>query len=500
MRRVLPAIAIGVASVSCFLGANALIHKDRVYIFHDENVLGTSLELKVAASSQKYADRTEKAVLSEIQRESSLLSSYDSSSEFSRWFATRGRALPVSKELFENLQLFDQWRVRTNGALDASAEVVCRAWKTAAAAGRMPTDDELTAAVAAVRQEHWRLDAAARTATHLTDTPLVLNTFVKSYIIDRAADAALSGAGVSGVVVNIGGDLVVRGNLTEPVDIADPKSDAENSDPIALLAIHDRAVATSGNYRRGVEIQGRHYSHIVDPRTGQPAERIISATVVAPRPVDAGALATSFSVMDPQESRKLASSMPGVEFLLIERDGSNVESAGWRRLAAPPLEIAMAAPAAPYTPQAGMWNPALELTINIELARFMFGARRPYVAVWIEGKDHHPVRSLALWYQKPRYLSDLRSWSRYVQGSKFSPSITSATRSPGKYTLKWDGKDDQGNPLKEGSYFVNIEAAREHGTYQFMRQEMDFSGTPKQVELRGNTEIASATLDYHAIR
>ena len=50
----------------------------------------------------------------------------------------------------------------------------------------------------------------------------MLNSFVKSYIIDRAADAALSSGGVSGVVVNIGGDLVVRGNLTEPVHVSNP--------------------------------------------------------------------------------------------------------------------------------------------------------------------------------------------------------------------------------------------------------------------------------------
>src|ERR1035438_123238 len=106
---------------------------------------------------------------------------------------------------------------------------------------------------------------------------------------------------------------------------------------------------------------------------------------------------------------------------------------------------------------------------------------------------------LALWYQKARYLEDLRTWSRYAQGANSSGSVSSATRSPGKYTLKWDGKDSRGNPVKTGPYFVNIEAAREHGTYQLMRQEMDFSGTPREIPLSGNTEIASATLDYRNI-
>jgi thiamine biosynthesis lipoprotein len=79
-------------------------------------------------------------------------------------------------------------------------------------------------------------------------------------------------------------------------------------------------------------------------------------------------------------------------------------------------------------------------------------------------------------------------------------SVTSATRAPGKYTVKWDGKDLHGKPVTAGSYFVNIEAAREHGTYQMMRQEVDFSGTPKTVALGGGTEIASATLEYRKIQ
>ena len=83
-----------------------------------------------------------------------------------------------------------------------------------------------------------------------------------------------------------------------------------------------------------------------------------------------------------------------------------------------------------------------------------------------------------------------------AEGGDLTASISSATRSPGKYTLKWDGKDNQGKPVKAAQYFVNIEAAREHGTYQMMRQEMDFSGTPKEIHIPGNTEIASATLDY----
>jgi FAD:protein FMN transferase len=477
---------IGIAAAALCLSGAPTVGRSRLHVFHEENVLGTSFELKLAASTPEAAEAAETAALAEIARESAILSSWDAASEFSRWFKTHGQPVRVSPELFDVLGLFDTWRVRTGGALDASAEVVTRAWKTAAAQQRTPTAEELARAVAEVRRPHWTLDAAAHTATHLDDAPLALNSFVKSYIMDRAADAALRASGVTAAVLNIGGDLVVRGNIAEPVHIADPVSDAENSAPAATLTVQERAVATSGGYRRGFDIAGHHYSHIVDPRSGQPASAILSATVIAPRPADAGALATAFCVLTPEESRRVAATVPGAEYLLIAANGRRIASPGFA--AAIPLPVPQTA--------------ADEVTVAFELAQLGGFARRPYVAIWIEDKDKFPVRTLALWYQKPRWLPELKAWYRddrmrsMAEGNDITGSIASATRPAGKYNVKWDGKDNAGKPVKPGKYTVCIEAAREHGTYGIMRQEIEFGGAPEHFTVPGNQEIASATVDY----
>ncbi len=485
-----------------FLGAATLPRQAaRPYTYHYENVLGTSLELKLLAASEADADRAGTAALAEIDREAKILSAWDPASEFSRWAAATGVATPVSPDLQEVLGLFDLWRERSGGALDASAEAVTRVWKAAAAAHRMPFPTEIAAAVAAVKAPHWTLDPAHATATHLDRTPLALNSFAKSYIVERAAQAALATPNVSAAVVNIGGDLVVRGNWTEPVSIADPKSDEENAEPIARLQVRNAAVATSGNYRRGVEIAGRHYSHIVDPRTGQPADHVISATVVAPGATDAGALATTLCVLNPEDGRRLADATPGVEYLLVASDGKRTESSGWKRLQAAGMALS---PVPPPAPAADTWDTAYELTINLELSRIQDArARRPYVAVWIEDPEKFPVRTLALWFQRDRWLPELKAWYRddraraSSEGKDITSSLSSATRPPGKYKLKWDGKDNKGNLVKAGKYTVCIEVAREHGTYQIARREMDFNGTPQEIQIPGNTEFASASLDYH---
>jgi hypothetical protein len=339
-----------------------------------------------------------------------------------------------------------------------------------------------------------------------------MNSFVKSYIAGRAAESALGMSGAHGLVVNIGGDLVVRGDWKETVDVADPKSDAENGAPTARLVVRDRAVATSGDYRRGVEIGGRHYSHIVDPRTGMPADQIISSTVIAQSPAVAGALATALSVMTPKESARLVASLPGVEFMVINKNGDRIVSNGWSAFeAAPEAPNVELHPVAAYKQtgaRAGesQWDQKYELIGAIELSLIPgYRVHRPYVAVWVENEQHAPVRTIALWFGKYKYLNELRAWSREENMRSVSEdnhvlnSVSSATRPPGKYTFRWDGKDDFGNLVKAGKYTVLIEAAREHGSYQLMHQEMDFNGSPKQFQLPGDVEIASATLDYHKI-
>src|SRR5258708_22468677 len=140
--------------VPCRGGSSSASARGELYVFHYENVLVTSLELKIIASSPAQSEQAEKAVLDEIDRESHILSSWDPESEFSRWFRTADQPIHISQELFEVLDLFDKWRDRTHGALDASAGTISRAWKNAAAEKRLPSESELDAAVSRVKVVH----------------------------------------------------------------------------------------------------------------------------------------------------------------------------------------------------------------------------------------------------------------------------------------------------------------------------------------------------------
>ena len=494
-------IAGGLLFVLCSNTNNALLNNSKTYVSDYENVLGTSLQIKVTATTEDEASLAENQAMNEIDRLDHILSGYDKQSEFSRWMNGTTKPTVVSPELFQVLSLFDKWRNLTNGALDPSAEAISKLWKAAAQVNKLPTQNEIEQSVEIVRHPHYKLDAENNTALRLDDVPLILNSFTKSYIINKACDAALKLAGVSAIVLNIGGDIVVRGKHTEQVRISNPRADAENDAPVSTVLISNKAIATSGNYRRGELINGKWYSHIVDPRTGIPAENVISSTVIADNATDAGALATAFSILTPNESAMLAATIPGVEYLLFTSNGQRIESKGWKGVEVPVAKSITEDPAE-MQQKGNTWDPNNELLINLELAQIEgFRVHRPYVAVWVVDKNKKPVRNIAIWFNKTRFLDDMHAWyntyyQTFMDASSNISSTSSATRSPGKYTLKWDGKDDNGKLVSSGTYTIYIEAAREHGTYQLMEQKMDFPGTFKQIALKGNTEIASASLDY----
>jgi thiamine biosynthesis lipoprotein len=153
------------------------------------------------------------------------------------------------------------------------------------------------------------------------------------------------------------------------------------------------------------------------------------------------------------------------------------------------------------------WDDHFELAVDLEIAaQEGFRYHRPYVAVWVEDASGREVRTLSTWLNTsgrgPRYIRELRRWSRTASdvqqagGPDLVATVSSATRLPGRYTVTWDGKDESGRPVEQGTYKVVIEAAREHGTYGLMQEEMTFGAKPAAVDVAGNTEIKGARLDY----
>jgi thiamine biosynthesis lipoprotein ApbE len=490
-------------SVAAMLLLSAFVYrksdKHTYYSSSFENVLGTSFDMHVKAENENAADRAEAAALAEIDRLSAILSSYDRNSEFSRWQRTQEKPVPVSQELLEVFTLFENWQSATQGAIDPSVGTVIDVWKHAEKNQILPTAEKIETALNQMNRKHWQIDNVNGTITHYSDAPLLFNTFTKSYILDKVASKVTALQGISGVAVNIGGDITVRGDVEESIRIAEPALKSDNSFSSYSLQISNKTIATSGNYKRGYAIAGKWYSHIIDARNGKPADHVLSATVIADKGTDAGALATAFNILSPQETAILAAEKQ-VAYQLILEDGTELQNAAWTSLLKGDVSnLEHAKP--PIALKGKEWDKSYEVNISFELARFEGRFRRPFVAIWVEDSKKNTVKTLALWYNKPRWLPDLKEWYRKNDG-KYTPetkdiaTISSATRPPGSYVVKWDGKDEQGKYVVADTYTIYIEAAREHGTYQLIKQEVVCKDKVQEWVLKGNEEVSAASIAY----
>jgi len=504
--------------------------------FYHENVLGTSLELHVDSPSLETDRQAEAAVLAELDRLSRILSTYSDASEFRRLLDGEKTPRAASPELVEVLRACDHWKAVSGGAFNPAAEVFGRLWGRCADENRLPSPGELADAVRRVQQPLWEIDPRRATITRRADLPLSLNALAKGYLIDRACRAALAGTpGVTGLVLNIGGDLRVDGDVDRVIGIADPWAPVENAPPLCYVQIRRGAVATSGNYERGFAIGGTHYSHIIDPRTGKPVERIVSATVIAPEAAQADALATILNVLEPSEGAALVDRLDDTECLIVTRDGRLQQSAGWAQRVIPEAELrasaegGLAEPGQDATgvsasfvrfqepaegaepgaagaegeppadsPEPFPWGHENEVVVELQLRPGGgWHYARPYVAVWIEDAEGKPLRTLALWGRDYRWLPYLRRWY-YFHGRdrRLVYAVSRASRPPGRYRIVWDGRANDGRYVPTGRYIVNIEASREHGTYQLTRQMIEIGSEPFAFDTKGNYEVPRASIEY----
>jgi thiamine biosynthesis lipoprotein ApbE len=284
------------------------------------------------ADGKQAARVAEHAILEEIRRLEQVFSVFRPESELSVWSRTLDQPCPVSHDLADALEEAERWRAVTHGAFDPRAELLTRHWQArqrdtnlspAPVASALP-DSGAPLWIVQRSNDGW-------TARKLTPDPISLNALAKGIIIDRACEAAARVGGIREALVNLGGDLRHIGAGDIGVGIADPFVDAENAAPLARVRIRGQGLATSGSYRRGFRIGGRHRSHIIDPQTGEPADEVLSATVIAPSAADADALATAFSILPPARSVELADALPGVACLVVAADGHLATSSEWSK-------------------------------------------------------------------------------------------------------------------------------------------------------------------------
>ena len=331
-RRVAAILAAGVVGAGAARAATDAEQR----LVRSRRLMGVPWSVTVAGGGAG-AEAAAEAALDEVARLERILSDYDPQSELSRLSASAPtrRPVPLSADLAAVLIRALAIRDASGGAFDPTVGPLTTLWRQARRSGRLPLPERLTAARAAVGPATLRVEgdppAAMLTRPGMR---LDLGGIGMGYAIDRAL-ALLAGRGITSALVDASGDVGCSGAppgsdawrvTVAPLDPAD--ADGEG----ATIRVARAAVTTSGDAFQAVEIDGRRYSHIVDPRTGIGVAGPAAVTVIAPDCTAADALATAASVLGPDAGLALVERMEGcaARFVWVDRGDQQVATTvGW---------------------------------------------------------------------------------------------------------------------------------------------------------------------------
>lgn len=292
-------------------------------------LMGTIVQITAVAPTEARAQAAATAAFHEIRRLENLLSTWIPTTELSRINAAAGReAVKASPETLSLLATSLEIGRLTEGGFNVAVGPAVEAWSVTEKE-RIPPEDELLRLKALAQLNEIRLDAAAGTVfLARPGMRLDVGGIGKGFAADQAA-AVMQREGATGGVVALAGDIKTFGRLPEGeafiFGIQHPRKEGAI---LARLELRDEAISTAGDYERYFERDGVRYHHILDPATLTPARGCQSVTIVASEGVMADGLDTGIFVMGPDKGMALIERLPGVEGVIVDREGKVRVSSG----------------------------------------------------------------------------------------------------------------------------------------------------------------------------
>lgn len=286
--------------------------------------MGTIYSVKVVAAEEPEGLQAKiEQRLAEINQS---MSTYRKDSEISRFndFDRVGTPFPVSDDFFNVMTVAADIFRLSGGAWDGTVDPLVTLWGFGrkGVVTQVPDPAAIQAVMPKVGFQHIRIDSAKKALVKaIPDVTLDLASIAKGYGVDQLA-RLLKQEGFEDFLVDIGGEIYAAGVRLDGqnwrIGINTPRPDAAFDAVYKVATLHNRAFATSGDYRKYFEADGKRYSHVIDPRTGMAvANRVVSVSVMADTCTFADGLATALMVMGPETAIPLVDSLPGVECLMV---------------------------------------------------------------------------------------------------------------------------------------------------------------------------------------
>jgi len=286
-------------------------------------LMGNRFELTVVADDEKWANERIDAGIAEIQRIERLLTTFSDDSETNRVNQNAGiMPVAVSRETYDLVERSLRISSVTQGAFDITyGSIDKRLWNFDQTMTALP--DKVTAKkmVRLINYRNMELDNDKCTI-YLREKGMRMGFggIGKGYAAERAKQV-MKEQGVTSGVVNASGDLCAWGYQPNgqpwTIGIVNPNA---SSELFSYMTITDLAVATSGNYEKYIMIDGKRYSHTIDPRTGLPVNGIKSVTIITTNAEIADAMATPVMIMGIYTGLDMINQMNNIEAIIIDDD------------------------------------------------------------------------------------------------------------------------------------------------------------------------------------
>ncbi len=300
-------------------------------------LMGTVVDITLEGPDADRLKPALEAAYQEMSRLSDMMNHYSPTSVVSAINMAAGiQPVAVPPELMQVLQMARGVSDRTHGAFDITIGSL-RGWRFNPTQPAMPTPEQVAQQLPNIDYRALRLDKAAGTAyLERQGMRIDLGGIAKLYILD-AGIRVLRRQGVANAMINGGGDVAVMGATHgHPwrVGIRDP---LQPDRLLGVVSVSRGLVASSGDYERYFERDGRRYHHIIDPKTGYPTQGPHGVTLVADDLARINGLGAAIMVMGAASGRKLIEQTPGLDGLIVDRDGTLWRSPGMaKRLVATP--------------------------------------------------------------------------------------------------------------------------------------------------------------------
>jgi len=293
--------------------------------------MGSAWTVKVAGHLPASAEELRDGVQGRFDAVNLALSTYRTDSALSHFNNDdSGQWVDIDAELGEVLSYALSLADDSGGAYDVTVGPLVNLWGFGPdpASWRVPAAAAIESARVRVGWRKVEVDATKRRARKAPGVRVDLSSLGKGRGVDRVAEY-LDAQGVTNYLIDLSGKLRARGVNVHAerwrVAVEAPVADATSSQPPftpAIIELADQSVATAGDYRRFFEIDGKHYSHIIDPRTGWPvAHNTVSASVIASDCMQADALATVLMAMSPDDALALANRRRLAALLIARTNG-----------------------------------------------------------------------------------------------------------------------------------------------------------------------------------